>query len=131
MIPSGIAGGRRRHVGGLGDDWPLVDRDVSAVDVFVQRALVGERNAGGGNGAPQGRRRIDHGRGLLVGDDFAVERAPIDVVVDLAAGPVEGLAEDSGIEEADAGDVFRSAGLDGRGRKQRQRSEQGQGRAAS
>ena len=44
------------------------DDDVGAADVFVQRALVSERNAGGGNGVPESRRRIDHGARLLIGD---------------------------------------------------------------
>ena len=39
-----------------------------AVHVLVQRTHVGERDAGRGNRAPQGRGRIHHRRGLLVGD---------------------------------------------------------------
>ena len=92
MTASGIVGGGRRHVGGRGDLARGVDLDVGAADVFVQRAHVGERDAGGGNGAPEGGRGVNHGRGLLVGDG-AVERALIDVVVDLAAGPVDGLPQ--------------------------------------
>jgi hypothetical protein len=46
---------------------------------------------------------------LLIADG-AAERALIDVVIHLAAGPVDGLAEGSGIEEADAGYILGSAG---------------------
>ena len=105
----GIVGGRGGDVGGLGDLAAGVDEDVGAADVFVERAFVGEGDAGGGNGGPEGGRGIDHGGGLLVGDGGG-ERALIDVVVELAAGPVDGLAEDAGVEEGGAGDVFGSAG---------------------
>ena len=93
------------NVGGLADLAQLVDllvghrkvcaacHDVGAVHVFVQRAFIGERDAGGGNGAPEGRRRIHHGYGLLVGDG-AAERSLVDVIVQLPACPVNGLAED-------------------------------------
>ncbi len=86
-----------------------VDLDVGAADVFIERALVRERDAGGGNGAPERGGCVDHGRGLLVGDG-ARERALVDVVVHLAAGPVDGLARDGGIEVAGSGDVLGSAG---------------------
>jgi hypothetical protein len=49
---------------------------------------------------------------LLVADGTA-ERTLIDVVIQLASGPVNGLAEHGGIEEADAGYVLRSSGMGG------------------
>ena len=104
-----IVGGRGRHVGGRGDRAGGVDLDVGAADVFVQRSLVREGDAGGGNGAPEGGGGIDHGRGLLVGDG-ARERTLVDVVVHLAARPVDGLACDGGVEVAGSGHVFGAAG---------------------
>ncbi len=62
----GIGDGRGCDVGGLRDLAGGVDEDVCAVDIFVQRALVSEGDAGSGNGGPQGSRGIDHGGGLLV-----------------------------------------------------------------
>src|SRR5208282_4067652 len=85
----GIVGGCGRDVSGRGDLARGVDLVAGPVHVFVQVALVSERDAGGGNGAPEGRRRVHHGRGLLVGDG-AVERALVDVVIHLASSPVDG-----------------------------------------
>ena len=53
---------------GCGDLAAGVDDDVGAADVFIERAFVGEGDAGGGNGGPEGGRGVDHGGGLLVGD---------------------------------------------------------------
>ena len=114
MTASGIGGGGGRDVGGLGDLAAGVDDDVGAADVFVEGAFVGEGDAGGGDGAPEGGRGVHHGGGLLVGD-LGVERTLVDVVVELAAGPVDGLAMDAGVEEGGAGDVFGSAGAGDRG----------------
>ncbi len=108
----GIAGGGRRYVGGLSDLVAGVDDDIGGADVFVEGAFIGEGDGGGGNGGPEGGGGIDHGGGLLVGDDGR-ERALIDVVVELAAGPVDGLAEDAGIEEGGAGDIFWASGAGG------------------
>jgi len=106
-------------VGGRGDD-SVGGGDVGAVDVFMQRSHVRERDAGGGDGGPERGGRVDHGGDLLVGDG-GVERAPIDVVAELAAGPVDGLSEDGGIEEGAAGHVFGAAGEGGTGgEKQKQ-----------
>ncbi len=125
------AGGRGGHVGRRGDDSQLVgllacDREVHAVDddvraahVFVERAFVGERNPGRRNRAPEGRRRIHHGRCLLMADR-GVQRSLIDVVVQLPVSPVNGLAHHRRVEEADPGHVFGSAGQRRRGRQQRQ-----------
>ena len=109
----GIGGSGGGDVGGRGDG-AVGDGDRGAVDIFIERALVGERDGGGGDGGPEGGSGVDHGGGLLVGDG-SVERALVYVIVELAAGPVDGLAEVCGVEEADAGDVFGSAGVGGCG----------------
>ena len=67
--------------------------NIGAVHVLVQRAHVGERDAGRGHRAPQRGGGVHHGRGLRVGDG-ARERALVDVVVHLAAGPVHRLARE-------------------------------------
>ena len=111
MTPSGIAGGRGRHVGGRSDlavdefdlrcSAPLTSSFSGPLSVSVTPAV--------GTALHKRRRRIHHGHGLLVGDR-AVERALVDVVVDLAAGPVHRLAQDSGVEVADSGNIFWPAG---------------------
>ena len=53
----------------------------------------------------------------------ARQRALIDVVVDLAAGPVDRLAQHGGIEEGGSGDVFGSAG-EQRGRREKKAEAQ-------
>ncbi len=118
-----VVGGCGRDVGGRGDLAGGIDLNVGAADVFVERAFVGEGDAGGGNGAPEGGSGVDHGRGLLVRDG-ARERTLIDVVVDLATSPVDGLAHHGGIEEGGAGDVFGSASVGERGNEREQRKEE-------
>lgn len=60
---------------------------------------------------------------MLVGDG-TVQRALVDVVVDPAAGPVDGYAKGGGIEKAASGDVFGSAGAGGGGREKEERQSQ-------
>ena len=120
-----IAGGRGRHVGGRSNHAQLAgllvghgevcaaDDEIRAAHILIQRAIVSERDGGGGNGAPKRRRRIHHRDRLLVGHG-AVQRTLIDVVVHLAIGPVNRLAEDSGVEAARPGHILWPAG-DSRG----------------
>ena len=101
----------------------IAGHDVGAADVLVERAGIGEGDAGGGNGAPKRRGRIDHGGGLLVGD-LAVQGTLIDVIIDRSAGPVDGLADDGGIEKAGSGHIFGSAGRGRRGREDERQSDE-------
>jgi hypothetical protein len=100
--------------GGGGDvsgrrDLPVDAGDVGAADIFIESAFIGERHGCGRDCGPERRGGIHHGGGLLVRDSGA-QRAPIDVVVDLTAGPVDGLTKISGIEETGSGHVFGATG---------------------
>ena len=98
-----------RYVCRSGDRLRRVCLDIRAIHVFVERAFIGEGDAGGWNSAPQGGRSVDHRSGLLIRDETR-KRSLIDEIVDLPAGPVDWLAKDSGIEETGSGDELRAAG---------------------
>ena len=131
--PHREAGCRGSHVGRRGDHAHLVKllvghgeiraahHDVRA-DHLTQRPLVGQRHPGRGNRAPQGRRRVHHGRRLLVGDR-AVQRALIDVIIQLPVGPMRWLAHHAGVEVARSGHELRPSG---QRQGRRQQGEQGQ-----
>ena len=119
-----IGGGRGSDVGRLGDD-RIPSYNVGAAYVFVQGPLVNQPDTGSTDRAPQGRGRVYHRRGLLVGDG-AVERPLVHVVVHYAAGPVHRLAHHGGIEVTDPGNIFGSAGhCDRRGQREGEAQQAG------
>jgi hypothetical protein len=87
----GVGRGGGGYVGRLRDLACRRNGNVGAIHVFVQWSSVCERDAGGGNRGPESGCCIDHGGGLLVGY-CAIQRTLIDVVIHVAAGPVNGLA---------------------------------------
>ena len=118
----GVGGGRRRDIGRLGDDH-IAGHDVGAADILVERAGIGERDCGGGHCAPKRGGRVDHCGGLLIGD-LTIEGTLIDVIIDRSAGPVDGQADDGGIEKADSGNKFGAAGRGRRGREDERQSDE-------
>ena len=120
----GKAGGGRSGVGGCDDLADGVDLHVCAADIFVELALIGEQDGGSGYGTPKCGGGIDHGDGLLIGDGGR-EWALVDVVVDLAMGPVERLAESGGIEVGCACDVSGTASEGWRGSENEGASHEG------